>query len=48
MEAINRLKELGFSEQLAIRAFITCDRNEELAANFLFEHGANDAGSEDA
>jgi hypothetical protein len=47
MESINRLKELGFPEQLCIRAFITCDRNEELAANFLFEQGGA-LGGEDA
>jgi len=48
MEAINRLKELGFPEQVCIRAFITCDRNEEMAANFLFEQGGMLGGGEDA
>ena len=33
------MKELGFSELDSFQAFIACDRNEELAANFLFEHG---------
>ena len=37
MESVNRLMALGFSQQQAAQAFIACDRNENLAANFLFD-----------
>jgi len=40
MAAVRRLQELGFSQQQAVEAFIACDRNEALAANFLFDGGA--------
>lgn len=37
-EAVNRLMDLGFEEQAALQAFLLCDRNEALAANFLFDN----------
>jgi UV excision repair protein RAD23 len=45
-EAVGRLKEMGFSEMDAVQAFFACDKNEDMAANLLFDNKLRDQENE--
>ena len=40
--AIDRLAELGFDKNECLQAYMACDKNEEMAANFLFTNPQDD------
>jgi len=42
IEEVSLLEMMGFDIGRAIEAYVACDRNQELAANFLLEHGGEE------
>ncbi|XP_016173498.1 ubiquitin receptor RAD23d [Arachis ipaensis] len=37
-EAIQRLQDMGFDRDLVLEVFFACNKNEDLAANYLLDH----------
>jgi len=44
-ESIERLKNIGFSQHQALEAFLVCNKNEQMAANYLFENAGDFHGN---
>jgi len=42
--AVNRLCDMGFDRTEAVQAYLACDKNEALAANFLMDSMSGDYG----
>jgi len=42
--SIERLKNIGFSQHQALEAFLVCNKNEQMAANYLFENSHDFGG----
>lgn len=39
---VDTLMAMGFSEAAVVQAYLACDKNPDLAANYLFEHGMDE------
>jgi len=44
--AVSRLCEMGFSRADAVQAYLACDKNEALAANFLMDSMTDSFGDD--